>query len=213
MNPNVDVYIHKLKKWQQEAAALQSILLATGLVEEFKWGRPCYTAEGKNTIAITPLKDHCALNFFNGAQLKDPKELLIIPGENAQSARWMKFISVADIHKKTKYIQLLAKEAMAIAALAPTGVKKTTPSIPLPNELLVQFKSNPNLKRAFHQLTPGRQRGYLIYFTGTKNAATMNTRIEKVVPKILCGKGLHDCTCGLSKKMPSCDGSHRFAKT
>jgi len=213
MNAKVDTYLNSLKKWKQEAQLLREILLTTELVEEFKWSRPCYTYHGKNIVGIATLKEHCALNIFNGASLSDPNGILIIPGEHTQSGRWMKFDAVANINKHTKLIKSFIKEAIELEV---NGVKliKTIPSaIPLPVELENIFKKDAKLKKAFNALTPGRQRAYLIYFSGTKNAQTIINRIEKYAPKILCGKGFHDCTCGLSKRMPNCDGSHKFAKT
>lgn len=213
MNAKVDTYLSSLKNWKQEAQLLREILLTTELVEEFKWSRPCYTYNGKNIVGIATLKEHCALNIFNGASLSDPNGILIIPGEHTQSGRWMKFDTVANINKHTKLIKSFIKEAIELEV---NGVKliKTIPSaLPLPVELENIFKKDAKLKKAFNALTPGRQRAYLIYFSGTKNAQTIINRIEKYAPKILCGKGFNDCTCGLSKRMPNCDGSHKFAKT
>lgn len=213
MNPKVDTYLSGLKEWKKEVELLREILLATELEEEFKWSRPCYTYNGKNIVGIATLKEHCALNIFNGASLSDPNGILIIPGEHTQSGRWMKFDSVANINKHTKLIKSFIKQAIELEV---NGVKliKTKPlALPLPAELETIFKKDAKLKKAFYALTPGRQRAYLIYFSGTKNAQTIINRIEKYTPKILCGKGFNDCTCGLSKRMPNCDGSHKFAKT
>jgi uncharacterized protein YdeI (YjbR/CyaY-like superfamily) len=213
MNPKVDTYLSGLKEWKKEVELLREILLATELEEEFKWSRPCYTYNGKNIVGIATLKEHCALNIFNGASLSDPNGILIIPGEHTQSGRWMKFDSVANINKHTKLIKSFIKQAIELEV---NGVKliKTKPlALPLPAELETIFKKDSKLKKAFYALTPGRQRAYLIYFSGTKNAQTIINRIEKYTPKILCGKGFNDCTCGLSKRMPNCDGSHKFAKT
>jgi uncharacterized protein YdeI (YjbR/CyaY-like superfamily) len=193
MNAKVDAYINGLKNWKEEVQHLRAILLTTELEEDFKWGRPCYTFNGKNLVGLTPLKDHCALNIFNGAYLTDPNELLILPSEHTQSGRWMKFTTISDIKKKTPAIKAFMKEAISL-------------------ELSGPIKEKAKLKKAFNALTPGRQRAYLIYFTGSKNAQTIINRIEKFTPKILCGKGFNDCTCGLSKRMPNCDGSHKFAK-
>lgn len=212
MNEKVDAYIEGLKNWKQEAALLREILCATELEEDFKWARPCYTHNGKNLVGIATLKAHCALNIFNGAALTDPNGLLIIPGEHSQSGRWMKFASVAEIKKKAPAIKAFIKEAIDLESNGVLKEKIIAPKLAIPAELKAVFKKDTKLKKAFNALTPGRQRGYLIYFSGTKNTQTITNRIEKVVPKILCGKGLNDCTCGLSKRMPTCDGSHKFAK-
>jgi len=213
MNEKVDAYINGLKKWKQEAQLLREILSNTELDEEFKWSRPCYTYNGKNIVGIATLKEHCALNIFNGASLSDPNSILIIPGEHTQSGRWMKFDSVANINKHTKVIKSFIKEAIELEVNGVKLIKTKPAALPLPVELENIFKKDAKLKKAFNALTPGRQRAYLIYFSGTKNAQTIINRIEKYTPKILCGKGFNDCTCGLSKRMPNCDGSHKFAKT
>jgi uncharacterized protein YdeI (YjbR/CyaY-like superfamily) len=213
MNEKVDVYINGLKKWKQEAQLLREILLTTELEEDFKWSRPCYTYNGKNILGIATLKEHCALNIFNGASLTDPNGILIIPGEHSQSGRWMKFETVANINKHTKLIKSFIKEAIELEVNGVKLIKTKPAALPLPVELENIFKKDAKLKKAFNALTPGRQRAYLIYFSGTKNAQTIINRIEKYTPKILCGKGFNDCTCGLSKRMPNCDGSHKFAKT
>jgi len=213
MNEKVDAYINGLKKWKQEAQLLREILLTIELDEDFKWSRPCYTYNGKNIVGIATLKEHCALNIFNGASLTDPNGILIIPGEHTQSGRWMKFDAVANIIKHTKLIKSFIKEAIELEVNGVKLIKTKPAALPLPVELENIFKKDAKLKKAFNALTPGRQRAYLIYFTGTKNAQTIINRIEKYTPKILCGKGFNDCTCGLSKRMPNCDGSHKFAKT
>lgn len=212
MNAKVDTYINGLKKWKQEAQALREILLNTELEENFKWSVPCYTYNGKNVIILTTLKEHCALSFFNGASLSDPNGILIIPGEHTQSGRWMKFDAMANINKHTKLIKSFIKEAIELEVNGVKLINSKPSELPLPVELENIFKKDAKLKKAFNALTPGRQRAYLIYFSGTKNAQTIINRIEKYAPKILCGKGFHDCTCGLSKRMPNCDGSHKFAK-
>jgi uncharacterized protein YdeI (YjbR/CyaY-like superfamily) len=212
MNEKVDTYINGLKKWKQETQLLREILSSTELDEEFKWSRPCYTYNGKNIVGIATLKEHCALNIFNGASLSDPSGVLIIPGEHTQSGRWMKFDSVANINKHTKLIKSFIKEAIELEVNGVKLIKTKPTALTLPVELETIFKKDAKLKKAFNALTPGRQRAYLIYFSGTKNAQTIINRIDKYTPKILCGKGFHDCTCGLSKRMPNCDGSHKFAK-
>ena len=210
MNPKVDTYISGLKNWREEVELLREILLTTELEEDFKWSRPCYTYNGKNILGIATLKEHCALNIFNGASLSDPNQILIIPGEHSQSARWMKFEKKAAINKYAKIIKAFVKEAIELEA---NGVKKTktiAPKLDCPEELENIFKKDAKLKTAFYALTPGRQRAYLIYFTAPKQSETRTTRIKKYAPKILCGKGFNDCTCGFSKRMPNCDGSHKF---
>ena len=211
MNTKVDAYIDGLKHWKLEAELLRKLLLSTDLEEDFKWSRPCYTHNGKNIVGIATLKEHCALNIFNGAALSDPSGLLILPGEHTQSGRWMKFTSVVDIKKKSPVIKAFMKEAITLEISGTLKEKIKAPTLAFPAELQAIFKKDIKLQKAFNALTPGRQRAYLIYFSGSKNAQTIINRIEKYAPKILCGKGFNDCTCGLSKRMPNCDGSHKFA--
>ncbi len=211
MNAKVDAYINGLKNWKEEVQYIRAILLTTDLEEDFKWSRPCYTHNSKNIVGIATLKEHCALNIFNGAALSDPNGLLILPGEHTQSGRWMKFTSVVDIKKKSPVIKAFMKEAITLEISGTLKEKIKAPTLALPAELQTIFKKDIKLQKAFNALTPGRQRAYLIYFSGSKNAQTIMNRIEKYAPKILCGKGFNDCTCGLSKRMPNCDGSHKFA--
>ncbi len=210
MNSKVDTYIQGLKNWKEEVELLREILLTTNLEEDFKWSRPCYTYNGKNILGIATLKEHCALNIFNGASLSDPNEILIIPGEHSQSARWMKFETKAAINKHSKIIKALVKESIELEASGVKKIKSVAPKLNCPEELENIFKKDAKLKTAFYALTPGRQRAYLIYFTAPKQSETRITRIKKYAPKILCGKGFNDCTCGFSKRMPNCDGSHKF---
>lgn len=212
MNAKVDAYINNLKSWKQEAQLLRDILLTTELVEAFKWSKPSYTYNGKNIVGIATLKDHCALNVFNGASLTDPNGILIIPGVHTQTGRWMKFDSIATINKQAKIIKSFIKEAIFLEQNGIKLIKSKPIELPLPIELENIFKKDTKLKKAFNALTPGRQRAYLIYFSGTKNPQIIIKRIEKFAPKILFGKGFNDCTCGLSRRMPTCDGSHKFAK-
>jgi uncharacterized protein YdeI (YjbR/CyaY-like superfamily) len=210
MNPKVDTYISSLKNWREEVELIREILLTTNLEEGFKWSKPCYTYNGKNILGIATLKEHCALNIFNGASLSDPNEILMIPGEHSQSARWMKFENKSAINKYSKIIKAFVKQAIELEATGVNKIKTVAPKLNCPEELENIFKKDAKLKTAFYALTPGRQRAYLIFFTAPKQAETRVTRIKKYTPKILCGKGFNDCTCGFSKRMPNCDGSHKF---
>ncbi len=212
MNEKVDAYMKGLKIWKAEAEELRALLLATDLVEDFKWGKPCYTYNGKNIIGLTPLKESCALNFFNGAVLSDPNGVLIMPGEHTQNGRWMKFSSLLDIKKHTSLLKLFVKESFEIENSGIKKPKTVLTAITFPEELQSALKKDTKLNKAFNALTPGRQRAYLIYFMAAKQTETRIERIKKYTPKILCGKGFNDCTCGLSKRMPTCDGSHKYAK-
>lgn len=206
-DPNVDEFIQSADKWQKEMAYLRHILLDCLLIETFKWRTPVYMVGKKNIIAIGSLKDHCALSFFNGALLQDEDKLLIKPGEHTQLGRWMKFSSVEEIRQKEDFIKAYVYESIEVEKL---GLKMEKPSeIPHPEELTVIFAKKPALKTAFEKLTPGRQRAYLRFFSDGKQSETRTARIEKNEKYILKGIGITDCICGLTKRKPSCDGSHR----
>ncbi len=209
MNPEVDTFLKRAKKWHEEMGALRHILLNTPLIEEIKWRMPCYTLNTKNVVMIAGFKDYCALSFFKGALLKDPKGILRKPGENTQSGRLIRFTSVQEINDLEPVLAAYLAEAMAIekAGLKVDTSKHTERDYP--EELQNMLDANPALNAAFEGLTPGRKRAYVMHIAAAKQSKTRVARIEKYVPRMLDGKGMHDCTCGLSKRMPNCDGSHK----
>lgn len=211
MNIKVGSYISKLKTWKAEMEALRAILHAFPLTEELKWGKPCYAFENSNIIIIQGFKEYCGLLFFKGALLKDVKGLLVKPGENTQGGRLIKFKTIQEITKMKASIKSYIKEAIEVEKLG-LKIEPMEKELVLPDELLAIFKKNAPFKKAFNALTPGRQRAYNMFFTAAKQSATRETRIEKYKKQILDGKGINDCTCGLSQKMPYCDGSHRQLK-
>jgi uncharacterized protein YdeI (YjbR/CyaY-like superfamily) len=175
------------ERWRAEIAALQEILSGFDLREERKWGKPCYTLDGKNVVIIQGFRDYCALGFFQGALMKDPKKLLVQLGQ-VRAARVMKFTSAEEIASKAAVIKAYMREAIAAEK---TGMKVETkpPEIPLPEELKAKFRDDPKFKRAFEALTPGRQSGYLYHFAGAKQSATRTARIEKTAAAIFAGRG------------------------
>ena len=175
------------ERWRAEIAALQKILSGFDLSVERKWGKPCYTMDGTNVVIIQGFKDYCALGFFQGALLKDPKKLLVQLGQ-VRAARVMKFTSAKEIAMKAATIKAYLREAVA-AAKAGLKVETKPLKLPVPEELKAKFRSDPRFKRAFEALTPGRQRGYLFHFTGAKQSATRTARIEKAMPAIFAGRG------------------------
>lgn len=207
-NPKVETYFRTLTKWQKELAALRKIVLACGLDEELKWRAPCYGVEGGNVVILGALKGCCTLSFFKGALLSDPEEILEKPGENSQAGRVIRFTSVQEIAAREAVLTAYIHEAIEVQR-AGLKVERKKTAEPLPDELLAKFDEHPAFQAAFEALTPGRQRGYLLHFSAPKQAATRASRIEKCVPRILDGKGMNDCVCGLSQKMPGCDGSHK----
>jgi uncharacterized protein YdeI (YjbR/CyaY-like superfamily) len=206
-NPEVDQFIQSADKWRAEMTYLRSILLDCLMTETYKWESPVYMFGGKNLIGIAPLKDHCALNLFKGALLQDEEGLLIKPGEFTQLGRWMKFNSVEEIQSKEDTIKAYIYETIEVEKLGLVLEKPV--EIPFPEELVIKFSENPALKTAFSTLTTGRQRAYLRFFSDGKQSATRKSRIEKNEKYILKGIGITDCICGLTKRKPSCDGSHK----
>lgn len=210
MNPKVDEFLANTKNWTDELSQLRMILLQSDLTEEIKWRQPCYTLDGKNICIIGGFKEYCILSFFKGVLLKDKKKLLVQQGENTQSARVMKFTSVNEIIDKEIIIKAYIHEAIENEKAGRKVEKKEQPEIEHVEELVAFFDDNPQFKKAFEALTPGRQRGYNIFFGAAKASATRTRRIERYKSRIMDGFGMNDCICGLSKKMPSCDGSHKF---
>lgn len=185
-NPKVDAFVNRANQWQDEIRKLRSILLECGLDEELKWGKPCYTHEGKNIAIIQPFKPHCALMFFKGALLKDTHGVLRSQGENTQSALRLEFTSEAQIKKSV--VKSYMKQAVAVEE---AGLKVDFPAkreLELPEELTRILKRDRKLAKAFEVLTPGCRRAYVLHFTGAKQSKTRTARIEKCIPKILAGK-------------------------
>ena len=215
MNKNnsiVDAYMSKAKIWKEEMEVLREMLLSCNLTEELKWGKPCYSFENKNLFIIQSFKTNCALGFFKGELINDEKGLLVKPGENTQSGRMIRFTHLKEIVKVKGTIKAYIKEAIEHEKKGTKTTIKEKAELIFPEELQSVLDKNVKFKKAFESLTPGRQRAYNMFFSAPKQAQTRTTRIEKYKQQILNGKGINDCTCGLSKKMPYCDGSHKFIK-
>ena len=212
MNPSVDPFFMNLKVWREELLVLRSLVLECGLTEELKWSAPCYVQGKSKVIIIQGFKEYCALMFFKGALLKDEKGLLRAPGQNTQSGRLIPFTSLEQIIEQADVLKAYIHEAIDNEKAGLKVVHKQVSDYPVPEELTDMFLKKPALKKAFEGLTPGRQRAYLLHFSEPKQSATRVTRIERMEDKIMNGKGMTDCWCGLSKRMPTCDGSHRQLK-
>jgi uncharacterized protein YdeI (YjbR/CyaY-like superfamily) len=192
VNPLVSKVHGREKRWSVEFAALRQLCLASGLNEELKWGQACYDLDGRNVVLIHGFKDYCALLFMKGALLKDPKGILIQQTKNVQAARQIRFASLADINRQKAAVKAYLREAIAVEK---SGVKvemKSAAQFDVPEEFLKSLDDDPKLTEAFHALTPGRQKGYLLHFAGAKQSATRAARVEKHVPRILKGLGLDD---------------------
>jgi uncharacterized protein YdeI (YjbR/CyaY-like superfamily) len=209
MDSKVDAHLSSLENWQKELRTLQRILLDCGLHEALKWSSPCYSFQQTNIIIIGGFKTNCVISFFKGALLSDTDGVLQKPGENSQSARIIRFTSVKEIVKMEATLKAYIYEAIELEKAGLKVEFKKSDEYDVPEEFQVALKKYPKLKAAFYALTPGRQRAYLLHFSSAKQSATRTSRIEKCMPLILKGQGINDCTCGLSKKMPYCDGSHK----
>jgi uncharacterized protein YdeI (YjbR/CyaY-like superfamily) len=192
MNPKVDFYFNKAKKWQKELEKLRTIVFDCHLAEELKWGVPCYMFQKSNIVLIHAFKDYCAFLFFKGALLKDPKKILIQQTENVQSGRQVRFTGVKEIVKLEKTLKAYIYEAVEVEEKGLKVELKKTKEFNVPEEFQTKLAKNAALKKAFYALTPGRQRGYLLYFSSARQTKTREARIEKYIPQILDGKGLDD---------------------
>ncbi|WP_431125478.1 YdeI/OmpD-associated family protein [Flagellimonas flava] len=181
----------KVNTWIMELELLRKIVLDCGLTEESKWGAPCYTFQNKNILLVSALKEYCCISFFKGSLLSDSKNLLKKPGPNSQAARLFKFKGVDEIQRIESEIKAYIFEAIEVEKAGITVTFKRNPE-PIPMELESKFDEDPVLKTAFEALTPGRQRGYILYFMQPKQEKTRISRIKKCVPMILSGIGLHD---------------------
>lgn len=192
MNPKVDWFFNKAEQWKEEFEKLRMICLDSGLTEELKWGCPCYTHQKSNIVLIHGFNEYCALLFHKGVLLKDPENILIQQTENVQSARQIRFTGVQEIEEMEPVIQAYIREAIEVEKAGLEVDFKETPEFNVPEEFQTKLDENPALKTAFKALTPGRQRGYLLYFSRAKQSKTRERRVEKYIPHILDGKGLND---------------------
>ena len=192
MNPKVDWFFSKDTKWQKEYEKLRMIILDCGLIEELKWGCPCYTFENTNIVLIHGFKEYCALLFFKGALLNDPNDILIQQTKNVQSARQIRFTNIKEIVKMEKILKAYVYEAIEVERAGLKVKLKKTSDYKIPEEFQKKLDKNKALKTAFEKLTPGRQRAYIFYFSQAKQAKTREERVEKYLKKILSGKGLED---------------------
>ncbi|HYG37064.1 MAG TPA: YdeI family protein [Cytophagales bacterium] len=192
MNPKVDWFFNKATQWQKEFEQLRMIMLDCQLVEELKWGQPCYLFENRNIVLMHGFKEYCALLFFKGALLKDPNGILIQQTENVQAARQIRFTSVQEIVEMKSILKSYIYEAVEVEE---SGLKvnyKKTTEFAIPEEFQTKLDESPALKTAFYALTPGRQRAYIFYFSSAKQSKTRAARVEKYEEQILNGKGLDD---------------------
>jgi len=186
-----DVQVPYAKKWQKEAGKLREILLDCDLVEEIKWGKLCFTYQKKNVAIVIPLKESCALSFFKGALLKDPKHILQRIGQ-AQAGRWIKFTSVKEITAMQSTLRNYIYEAIEAEESGKKVTLKKISDYAVPEELQSRLDAAPGLRAAFEALTPGRRKSYIFHVSGAKQVKTRAARAERCVPMILSGRGFNE---------------------
>ena len=192
MNPKVDFFFDKARQWQKEFEQLRTIVLDCGLIEELKWGQPCYCLQKSNIVVIHGFKEYCALLFFKGALLKDTHDILIQQTENVQSARQIRFTNLRQIVRMEAVLKAYIYQAIEVEKAGLKVKLKKTKEFPIAEEFQSKLDKLPALKAAFYALTPGRQRGYLLHFSQPKLSSTREARVKKYIPRILKGKGLND---------------------
>lgn len=192
MNPKVDFYFSKEKKWQEEIERLRAIVLSYDLTEELKWGCPCYTYQNSNIVLIHVFKEYSALLFFKGSLLNDPNGILVQQTKNVQSGRQIRFTNALQIVEQEAVLKSYIHQAIEVEKAGLKVDFKTHTELVFPAEFQHKLDHIPALKTAFEALTPGRQRGYHLYFTSAKQSKTREARVEKCMPLILNGKGLDD---------------------
>ncbi|MEJ1238325.1 DUF1801 domain-containing protein [Chryseolinea sp. T2] len=191
-NPKVDFYFTKAKTWKEEIEKLRTIILDCGLNEELKWGCPCYTLEGSNIVLIHTFKEYCAVLFFKGALLKDPDGVLVQQTKNVQSARQIRFTGVREVTGAKTLLKKFVQDAIKVEKAGLKVSFKKPEEFAMAEEFQERLGESAALRKAFEGLTPGRQRGYLLYFSAAKQSKTRHARVEKSIPDILKGKGLED---------------------
>ncbi|MDR3737864.1 MAG: YdeI/OmpD-associated family protein [Terracidiphilus sp.] len=191
MNPKVDAFLRRSRKWQAESEKLREILLDCPLTEELKWGQPCYTYQGKNVVLIGGFKEYCSLLFFKGALLRDPKGILATAGQT-QAGRLIRLTSLQEIVSIERVLKTYIHEAIEVEKAGLKVKLKPHSDYVVPGELQTKLDENPALKTAFQALTPGRQRAYMLHISAPKLPKTRESRVEKCIPQILVGKGLND---------------------
>jgi uncharacterized protein YdeI (YjbR/CyaY-like superfamily) len=191
-NPKVDAYLERSERWQAEMTALRAVLLDCPLVEDLKWGVPCYTQDEKNVVLIHGFKDYCALLFMKGALMRDPEGVLVQQTDNVQSARQIRFTGLDEVNRMQNLLKTYVHDAIEVEKAGLKVVRKTVAEFSVPEEFEAAIEADPALKSAFEALTPGRRRAYLLHFSSAKQSATRQARIDKCRTAIMAGKGLLD---------------------
>jgi uncharacterized protein YdeI (YjbR/CyaY-like superfamily) len=208
VSDELDAWFENEDRWRDVLAELRSVLRGLGLEEARKWRQPCYMHEGKNIAILGSVKANVALTFMRGAVLDDPEGLLEDIGPNARHGKVMRFTTLEQVRQRRNGIVAMVERAIVAEAL---GLKVEPPAedVDVPEELTAGLEADLELKAAFEALTPGRRRAYIMHIAQAKQAPTRTARLAKYRDRILKGKGMHDCVCGASKRLPNCDGSHK----
>ncbi len=209
MNPEVTKKYESETRWKQEMKLLREIVLESWLEEELKWNQACYTLNGKNVLIVSSFKPHCALNFIKWSLIQDTENLLTKPWEHTQGGRQMRFTDIQEIQDNVQFIKKYIQESIEIEKSGKEIEFTKLSELEVPDELKEFFDNDPEFKIAFESLTLWRQKAYLMFIGAAKQSSTRTDRIKKYLPRILAWKWMHDCVCGHSQKMPSCDGSHK----
>ncbi len=189
-NPKVEALLSQ-QQWHHERKRLRAIALSCQLSESVKWGKLCYSVQSGNVAMIFGMKDYCAFGFFKGSLLKDPERILVAPGEHSQAMRQARFTQLSEIEAQSAVFEAYLLEAIALEKAGAKVDFNEKHELAYPAELQTALDGNAALKAAFEALTPGRQRGYILHFSGAKQSSTRASRIEKCMPDILAGKGLN----------------------
>ncbi len=192
MTSRLDRYFQHTKDWRAEKQRLREILLDFPLTEELKWRQPCYTFQGANVVILGGFRQTCDLGFFKGSLLDNPHGLLIPPGPHSQASRQLRFTSVQEIEAKEPIIRATLQNAIEVERAGLKVDFREKSELVFADELLAKMEADPDFKTAFEALTPGRQRGYNLFFSAAKQSKTRAARIEKHAARILEGKGIHD---------------------
>lgn len=191
-NPKVDAYLNREETWRKEFEALRAILRDFDLSEDFKWGHPCYALGKTNIVLMHGFKEYCALLFFKGALMKDPSGVLVQQTENVQAARQIRFTGADEIKRMANVLKSYIQDAIEVEKAGLKVTLKKTTEFEIPEEFRTRLDESPDLKAAFESLTPGRQRAYILHFSGAKQSTTRAARVEKYIPRILESKGIDD---------------------
>ncbi|WP_234269639.1 YdeI/OmpD-associated family protein [Billgrantia ethanolica] len=189
-NPKVEALLSQ-PQWHDERKRLRAIALSCQLRESVKWGKLCYSVQNGNVAIIFSMKDYCALGFFKGSLLKDPADILVAPGEHSQAMRQFRFTQLSEIEAQAAILEAYLLEAIELEKAGAKVDFSEKHELTYPEEFQTALDGNAALKAAFEALTPGRQRGYILHFSGAKQSSTRASRIEKCMPDILAGKGLN----------------------